>query len=193
MVRPKNFETDAVLHQVADAFSTHGYEGTSMAVLCEVTGLGKQSLYNSFGDKETLYCKAIDASAVRFGERLSAIEYSKNGRDAVEIFFSILLGLCVSHDPSENNCIVSAGLLEGVDRPQVNEKLTDQWKSSRIFLKKMVLCGQRDGSIRNDLAAEKLADLLMALMSGLRVSARARLDKNALKSIAELGLSVLTK
>jgi TetR/AcrR family transcriptional regulator, transcriptional repressor for nem operon len=57
----------------------------------------------------------------------------------------------------------------------------------------MVLCGQRDGSIRNDLSAEKLADLLMALMSGLRVSARASLDKKALKSIAELGLSVLTK
>jgi TetR/AcrR family transcriptional regulator, transcriptional repressor for nem operon len=193
MVRPRDFETDVVLRQMADTFAAHGYEGTSMAVLCQATGLGKQSLYNSFGDKEALYCKAIDASAERFGERLIAIQHAATGRQAVEIFFAILLGLCASHHPSENNCIVSAGLLEGIDRQQVNDKLIDQWKSSRLFLKQTVIRGQRDGSIRTDIAAEQLADLLMSLMSGLRVSARANLDKKALKSVADLGLSVLTK
>jgi TetR/AcrR family transcriptional regulator, transcriptional repressor for nem operon len=193
MVRPRDFEEDVVLQQVADAFSAHGYEGTSLAVLCEATGLGKQSLYNSFGDKEALYCKAVDASAARFSERLVALKQAKSGRQAVEMFFSILLGLCSSQNPSENNCIVSAGLLEGVDKPQINDKLNQQWKSSRSFLKQSLLVGQRDGSIRGDISAEKLADHLMSLMSGLRVSARANLDKKALKGVADLGLSVLTK
>jgi TetR/AcrR family transcriptional regulator, transcriptional repressor for nem operon len=193
MVRPRDFDADVVLRQVADAFSAHGYEGTSMAVLCEATGLGKQSLYNSFGDKEALYCQAVDASAARFGERLVTLEQAETGRRSIDMFFAVLLGLCTSQNPSENNCIVSAGLLEGVNKQQVNDKLTQQWKSSRLFLKQSVLVGQRDGSIRSDIAAEKLADHLMSLMSGLRVSARAKLDKKALKSVADLGLGVLTK
>jgi TetR/AcrR family transcriptional regulator, transcriptional repressor for nem operon len=193
MVRPRDFDSDVVLRQVADAFSTHGYEGTSMSILCKNTGLGKQSLYNSFGDKEALYCQAVDASAKRFSERLADIANAKTGLEAVQMFFSVLLGLCSSSNPAENNCIVSAGLLEGIEKLQVNNKLAEKWQASQKYLVQVVKKGQRDGSIRSDLSADKAADLLMALMSGLRVSARANLDKKALRSIVDLGLSVLTK
>jgi TetR/AcrR family transcriptional regulator, transcriptional repressor for nem operon len=193
MVRPRDFDADVVLLQVADAFTRHGYEGTSMAVLCEVTGLGKQSLYNSFGDKEALYCQAIDASATRFAARLDDIAKARNGLEAVEMFFSVLLGLCTSKNAAENNCIVSAGLLEGIEKPPVSDKLQETWRTSRKFFVQTISAGQSDGSIRNDLPPEKFADLMMALMSGLRVSARADLDRKQLKSIVDLGLSVLTK
>jgi TetR/AcrR family transcriptional regulator, transcriptional repressor for nem operon len=193
MVRPKNFDSDVVLLQVADAFTQHGYEGTSMAVLCEATGLGKQSLYNAFGDKEALYCLAIDASATRFAGRLDDIPNARNGLGAIEMFFSVLLGLCASKSAAENNCIVSAGLLEGIEKPQVSDKLHEKWRASRKFFVQAISAGQSDGSTRQDLPAEQFADLMMALMSGLRVSARAELDKKQLKSIVDLGLSVLTK
>jgi TetR/AcrR family transcriptional regulator, transcriptional repressor for nem operon len=44
-----------VLDRLTNAFSTYGYGGTSMALLQEATGLGKQSLYNTFGDKQAMY------------------------------------------------------------------------------------------------------------------------------------------
>jgi TetR/AcrR family transcriptional regulator, transcriptional repressor for nem operon len=193
MVRPRDFNSDVVLLQVADAFTQHGYEGTSMAVLCEATGLGKQSIYNAFGDKEALYCQAIDASATRFANRLDDVAHARTGLEAIELFFSVLLGLCTSKNPAENNCIVSAGLLEGIDKLQVSDKLQEKWRTSRRFFLQTISKGQSDGSIRKDLSAEKLADLLMALMSGLRVSARANLDRKQLKGIVDLGMSVLTR
>jgi TetR/AcrR family transcriptional regulator, transcriptional repressor for nem operon len=193
MVRPRAFDADVVLLKIADAFTQHGYEGTSMAVLCEATGLGKQSLYNSFGDKEALYCLAIDASATRFASQLDDIAHAGTGLEAIKKFFSVLLGFCISKDSAENNCIVSAGLLEGIDRPEVSNKLQEKWRISRKFFVQNIVAGQNDGSVRKDLPAENFADLLMALMSGLRVSARAELDRKQLKSIINLGLSVLTK
>ena len=45
MSRERSFDEAEVLERAADAFSVHGYAGTSVAILAAATGLGKQSLY----------------------------------------------------------------------------------------------------------------------------------------------------
>lgn len=46
---------DSALPALAEAFREHGFEGASLAVLSEATGLGKGSLYNFFpGGKEEM-------------------------------------------------------------------------------------------------------------------------------------------
>ena len=60
MPRPKSFDEDAVLDQAVELFWDRGYEGTSLADLEAHLGLGRQSLYNAFGDKHTLFLKALD-------------------------------------------------------------------------------------------------------------------------------------
>ena len=42
-----------------DAFWAKGYEATSMADLCNCTGLHKGSLYQAFGDKHSLFMNAL--------------------------------------------------------------------------------------------------------------------------------------
>ncbi len=39
---------DTVIAQLAEVFRTHGYEGTSLTLITQATGLGKGSLYNLF-------------------------------------------------------------------------------------------------------------------------------------------------
>lgn len=44
-----------LLPQLAEVFRAHGYEGTTLALIIEATGLGKGSLYNCFpGGKEEM-------------------------------------------------------------------------------------------------------------------------------------------
>ncbi len=191
MPRPRDFDTAVVLDRVADVFTEHGFHGTSMATLTDATGLGKQSLYNAFGDKESLYLQAVDHSGNRFGRRLDAMASAKTGREAIDVFFSVLLGVCMSDKPSENNCIVSSGLLEGIEAGGIADKLQEKWQFSRQHLRSAVARGQKDGSIRADVPALELADMLMTLMSGLRVSARAMQQKHQLKKITKLSLGVL--
>ena len=48
-------ERDEVIPKLAEVFRTHGYEGTSLSLISEATGLGKGSLYNFFpGGKEEM-------------------------------------------------------------------------------------------------------------------------------------------
>ena len=43
-----------------DQFWGHGYAGTSLDDLVAVTGLGRGSLYGAFGDKHTIFMRALD-------------------------------------------------------------------------------------------------------------------------------------
>jgi TetR/AcrR family transcriptional regulator, transcriptional repressor for nem operon len=191
MVRPRQFDDQAVLEQVADVFTAHGYKGTSMQMLVEATGMGKQSLYNAFGDKETLYVHAVSYASSRFANRLTGVQSTKTGLEAIELFFNVLTKACMSADPAENNCIVSSGLLEGIEGKLIPDKLESTWRMNHQFLTTQLDRGQADGSVRNDLRPEELANIAMVLISGLRVSARAIKEKSQFKNAVQQCLELL--
>jgi TetR/AcrR family transcriptional regulator, transcriptional repressor for nem operon len=58
--RPRSFNEADVLEKAMQVFWGQGFGGTSVGALEEATGLGRQSLYNAFGDKRGVYVAAID-------------------------------------------------------------------------------------------------------------------------------------
>jgi TetR/AcrR family transcriptional regulator, transcriptional repressor for nem operon len=195
MSRPRAFIDHDVRDRVADVFTAHGYHGTSLAMLTEASGLGKQSLYNAFGDKQALYLQALDCVGERWAVTAAKLAQAKSGRAAVNVFFDDVLQVCTSADASVHSCIVSAGLLEAIDDAVVAERLRQKWCSTESLLRQCIERGRHDGSIRKDVPAADLARLLMTLMSGLRVTARATArttpDARQLKATLRLALQVL--
>lgn len=191
MAREKQFDDAAVLESAADVFAAHGYQGTSLSMLLEATGLGKQSLYNSFGDKRALYLQAVECAAARYGAVQAQMQRAADGRAAIAVFFEHLLGNCGSADPAKKSCVVSLGLLEGMDDALIVQRLREKWLGTHELLRAAVERGQKDGSIRSAAPSAELADVLLSLMSGLRVSARANVDKKRLQRTVALGLSLL--
>ncbi len=58
--RPREFDREEALGQAMDLFWSQGYEATGVADLCDRMGLGRQSLYNTYGDKESLFAEALE-------------------------------------------------------------------------------------------------------------------------------------
>jgi TetR/AcrR family transcriptional repressor of nem operon len=58
-IRPIEFDREAALDAAMDAFWSGGYDGTNLTQLLEATGIARQSLYNTFGDKRTLFLEAV--------------------------------------------------------------------------------------------------------------------------------------
>jgi len=191
MAREKQFIEAQVLDEVADLFTSHGYQGTSLTMLLDATGLGKQSLYNCFGDKRALYLKSLDCATARYQAVHAEMQTAATGRAAVEVFFDHVVGKCDSAAPEERNCAVASGLLESVDDPLIMQTLRTKWAASHEVLRAAVERGQKDGSVRNPAPSAALADLLLALMAGLRVNARADFGAARLQRTVDLALAVL--
>jgi TetR/AcrR family transcriptional regulator, transcriptional repressor for nem operon len=172
MPRERQFSEADVVDQLADLFSAHGYGGTSMAMLQAATGLGKQSLYNAFGDKAAMYRQAVDCATARFARVLPAMRQAPSGRAALQRFFQNLAQDCLSQDPAAQACIVTSGLLEDLGDAALHGTLEQKWMATHELLRAQVERGQRDGSITNPLPSAQLADQLMLAVSGLRVMAR---------------------
>lgn len=64
---------DDILAALAEVFRAHGYEGATLALITEATGLGKGSLYNFFpGGKEQMANEVLAAIDLWFNEKIYA-------------------------------------------------------------------------------------------------------------------------
>src|ERR1700737_2832919 len=59
MVRPREFDRDEVLERAMSVFWPKGFAATSTSDLVEAMQIGRQSMYDSFGDKRALYLEAL--------------------------------------------------------------------------------------------------------------------------------------
>lgn len=60
MARNKGFDEDYVIEQSLEIFRRQGYEATSIRDLVARLGVSSSSLYSTFGDKETLFMRALE-------------------------------------------------------------------------------------------------------------------------------------
>src|SRR5512132_4000579 len=63
MPRPRQFHEEEVLEKAMQLFWEKGYEATSISDLEEHLGLGRQSIYNVFGDKRQIFLNALASYA----------------------------------------------------------------------------------------------------------------------------------
>lgn len=58
--RPRSFDTDAVVARAMNVFWSRGYHATALPDLLRATRLSRGSLYAAFGDKHSLFLRALD-------------------------------------------------------------------------------------------------------------------------------------
>src|SRR5260370_8933136 len=60
MARPKEFKEGEALRKAVSLFCQQGFAATSTDELMRVMGIGRQSMYDTFGDKRALFLKALE-------------------------------------------------------------------------------------------------------------------------------------
>lgn len=84
MARPKEFDVDDALQQALEVFWRKGYEATSVQDLVAAMGIQKASLYGTFGDKHSLYMKALQRyEADGFAALADHLTAARSPKDAV--------------------------------------------------------------------------------------------------------------
>jgi TetR/AcrR family transcriptional repressor of nem operon len=112
MPRPRSFDEDAVLERAVELFRARGYEATSLADLESHLGLGRQSLYNTFGDKQALFHKALDYYRRTAGESMvDRLNRPDAGLEAVRGFFRATIRNMTGENP-RSGCLIANTITE---------------------------------------------------------------------------------
>ncbi|BCQ25935.1 TetR family transcriptional regulator [Caballeronia sp. NK8] len=173
MARPRNFDEDSVLDAVADAFWTHGYDGTSTRDLVQYTGLTQPSLYNAFGDKRALFLRALDHYLDHtLRERIQRLESSMTPGRAIAAFFREIVERSVSDEHRRGCMLVNAALGASPEDEAFRERIAAEMALLRAFFERCMKAGIKSGDIERVVPAEAAATNLLAVLLGLRVLAR---------------------
>ncbi|HVY98537.1 MAG TPA: TetR/AcrR family transcriptional regulator [Dongiaceae bacterium] len=191
MARPREFDEAAAMNAAIRRFWAKGYEATSVRDLADDMGITCASLYNAFGDKRTLYRKALDHYVENgLGERLRRYQRLAP-RKAIATFFADSVTRSLD-DPARRGCmLVNAALDVAPHDPELRRAVSDVLARIESFFRRCIAGGQKDGSITTSQAPKALAEHLLGVHLGLRVLARVRPERAALEGVIRPALAML--
>ncbi|MFK8848823.1 TetR/AcrR family transcriptional regulator [Streptomyces sp. Ac-502] len=187
MARPRKFDEERAVGAAMDAFRTAGYEATSTQDLCEATGLGRSSIYNTFKSKHDLFGRALDRFMTeRNGELFALLESDLPVREKIRTHLRRVVDEECDSEETRRGCLVVNTAIEIAARDEeVAGELARDYRLRLEAIRAAIAAGQRDGDIDAGKDARALAHLVIAAVGGLRVSARCGVGRAALEGVVE--------
>ncbi|MFK4521137.1 TetR/AcrR family transcriptional repressor of nem operon [Bradyrhizobium japonicum] len=187
MARTKEFDQDEALDAAIGVFREHGFEGTSTPMLVDAMGIGRQSIYDTFGDKWQLYCAAVRRYAASEVEaHLAALRGRPRAIDGLRAMIDRVVR-------DANEACLGIGSISEFGRAR--DDLTSIHAASRRALQGAVSQrlreAQADGDVARDLDADDAAEFLLANVAGIRVAARGGARPRQLRALGAMALRAL--
>jgi len=187
MGRPREFDADTALDGAIGVFRAHGFEGASAEMLVKAMGIGRQSLYDTFGDKWQLYRSAVRRYGM--GECAAHFEALRSGVRAVDGIDAMLRRVV---ETACQPCLGVGSICEfGVSRPDLVDVHAPLAATLRDAIAARVRDAQRDGDLAADLDPEAASEFLVANITGIRVAGRGGANLTALTGLAGMALRAL--
>ncbi|PAW37196.1 hypothetical protein CIL06_16365 [Pantoea vagans] len=171
--RPPKYSRDDALNKAMRVFWRNSYEGTSLDDLSKATGMNRPSLYNAFGDKERLFCSAVEWYLTHEGS-LTQHWLEKDGPVA-ETFGNLLSGYIklFSQPDSGRGCMVVLGAINcRPEHQHLSDKLSALRRNTHAQAKAFLQRAADRGELKAEAQPGALAEFFMAIFNGLSIQAR---------------------
>ena len=193
MARPRTFDEHEVVAAARDEFWERGYAATSVDDLTAATGLGRGSLYGAFGDKHTLYLRALDdyiaSSLDEVRASLRNPERSAYERLAGHIR---LQAKALVADKDRRGCLMAKSAAElGATDDAVEKKVEVAYTTWRDELVACIKEAQREGTVDARQNPQALAGTLLAFMRGQEALHKGGAKPAQLKAAADEMVSLI--
>ncbi|HVI55796.1 MAG TPA: TetR/AcrR family transcriptional regulator [Luteibacter sp.] len=191
MARPREFDRDTALQRAIETFASHGFEGTTTPMLLEAMKIGRQSLYDTFGDKRSLYLEALQ----RYSEESTGVTLSAMfASDAVPLGIErALLGFVDDATTGASPaCLGIHAIAEfGISEPAVRAVTDGVGHRTLLAFESRLRDGIERGELAADLDAAAAARFLLATLSGLKIAARGGASRADLEGVVRIALRAL--
>ncbi len=184
MVRPREFDRDIALQRAMEVFWAKGFAATSTEELLSAMGIGRQSLYNAFGDKRQLYLEALRSYQREItSAHLSRLSAPASSLDGIR---DLLIGLAPADDALRTlGCMGVSSVAEfGATDPEL---LAMRERVSPILQARLLARleeGQATGEVDPALDLAQAAAFIQITMAGMQVAARGGAGSAELHALA---------
>lgn len=191
MARTKAFDPDAALDQAMHVFWACGYEGTSLDTLMAGTGVARQSLYDTFGDKRAIYMLALGRYRDANHAWLRALFAA--GRPIRECVAEVLLSICGgSKADLERGCML---LDAAIERGERDAELASFLRANQKALERIFTDAFERARTQGEIAPGRdpkaLARFVVMTIQGMRAMGRVEPNRAVLEDAARVALAAL--
>jgi TetR/AcrR family transcriptional regulator, transcriptional repressor for nem operon len=191
MARTKEFDEQHILNKAVDLFWMKGYNATSAQDLVEVLGISRSSLYSTYGDKHSLFIKALQHYRQQMIQHMiNTVDHSEDVEQTIKNVFNSIKQEASNKNPK--GCLMVNSAIELVQDDSKVAKIVDAMMLDlEDALCRAVKKGQDEGKFSTTHTARSLARFLMNSINGLRVAAKSNAGKKVLDDIVNISLFTL--
>jgi AcrR family transcriptional regulator len=177
MARPLSFDPEQALDRAMHLFWRDGFAQVSIQAITDALGINRPSLYATFGDKEALFLKALQAYRARYpGRALDALKNARPGRAALVALFEAVRD-AYTEPSSPPGCMMMCASMEWSKEGAVLDFLQSFRNEFIAGVRKAVDDAQRMGEIAPGKDPEALTQYLIFTIRAVAMEARATKDR----------------
>jgi AcrR family transcriptional regulator len=191
--RPRGFNYDEALDRAMHVFWRKGFEGASLNDLTAAMGIQPASLYKAFGNKRTLFEKAL---ARYLAGPVAFVHDALNEPTAYAVADRILRRTAefLTEGRSQRGCMtIQAALAGGVEGEPIRRKLIALRVKEQDALRRRFERAKSEGDLPNDGDAADLARFVTALFQGMTVQAINGASREGLLRLSDTALRTWPK
>lgn len=168
--RPRSFDMNAAVERAMDVFWSRGYHATALPDLLRATKLSRGSLYAAFGDKHSLFLRALDRYIADALARMD-VEFNA-GNDPVDGLQAYLAGYVerTSGSNGRRGCLLVATAMELAGRDaDVGRRVARFFKAMEAKVTEALSRAKAAGRLADGIEPATAARVLVCFVEGLRV------------------------
>ena len=182
--RPRGFDEGNALEKATLVFRSKGYDGVTIDDLVTAMGVGRPSLYAVFGDKRTIFLRALKAYAAAKGARAAkALLAPPTLRASLAGFLKQGVEIA-TEDGSAPGCLIEC-VAPLVDDPEVRQFLKDAAAAAAALVERRFYDGISAGELPSDFPVAARASQTLDLLRGLTMRAQTGAPRKTLLRDAE--------
>jgi TetR/AcrR family transcriptional repressor of nem operon len=172
MGRPRGFDEEEALDRAMKVFWAKGYASTSLDDLLASTGIARQSLYAAFGDKHSLFLKALQRYLDKNTRPLRALlRRAPSVAQALRSIFTAIAEEAAAQ--KRRGCMLVNAITELVPGdPEVSALVEANHRFLLATFRAGLARAANAGELKAGADVDELAHYLVAAHQGLRVVAR---------------------
>lgn len=192
MARTKRFDEEEVLNNAMLFFWHKGYNGTSPQEILDELGLSRSSLYDTYGDKKSLFISAlkryrntVTAQVIQF------LETSQNIPETLKMLFQQAKNECFTGEDKRGCFMVNSKVELAPHDEEVAAIVKENREALENAFTAAIKRGQEMGQLSKENPPRALARFIMNNLWGMTVHSKSGADKKVFDDIIRVTMSVI--